>query len=118
VINEGFIILTMFLFFEFNHMQSVGYMNWVNFVIFGLMFLTKMNSRRLNKDLLAVDYVLISILLPCQIIGRIIGSSLNQKSSYMLNFIAVIILLCFLIFKLFMRCIKMWKEESESMSHK
>jgi hypothetical protein len=27
VINEGFIILTMFLFFEFNHMQSVGYMN-------------------------------------------------------------------------------------------
>lgn len=118
IINEGFIILILFLFFEFDQTQSVGYMGCINFVIFFLMFLSKANTKRQLKDLLAVDYVLISVLLPFQVLGRIIGSTINLYSPYIVTFSAVIILLGFLIFRLFGRSAKMWKDEKEFMERR
>ena len=76
-------------------------------------FISEANTKKLFKDLLAVDYVLISVLLPFQIIGRLLGAVVNHKISYLSNLSAIAVAMIFLIWKMSKRCAEMSEEEKE-----
>ena len=76
-------------------------------------FISEANTKKLFKDLLAVDYVLITVLLPFQIIGRLLGAVVNHKISYLSNLSAIAVAMIFLIWKMSKRCAEMSEEEKE-----
>ena len=114
LLTEGFLVSVFLLWFEFNSLQSVGYMNLIAVIIFAVVFWTKANSKRNYKDLLAVDYLLITILLPLQIMGRIVGTMLNFGTNYIINFFAIYFGLVFVLYKFLFKLMTVSHDESKN----
>lgn len=112
-VNEGYLVMSLFLFYQFTAVQTVGYINVINICVFASFFISEANTKRLFKDLLAVDYVLITVLIPFQIIGRLLGAVINHKISYLTNLSAIAFVMIFLIWKMSKRCAEMSEEEKE-----
>ena len=108
---EGYGVCIFLLFFEFNSIQTVGYMNWIGVIFFSWVLIPKINAKRHYRELLAIDYLLITILLPLQIMGRIIGTALNFKTLFIINFSLMLLAMCFLLWKLYFKAIAISAEE-------
>lgn len=113
-LNFGYLIgnIITLLMFNFEEVRTVGYANLITFLIFTILFAINMNQKRPYRDTLAVDYVLVTVLLPFQIIGRLIGTSINGLMPFYFSVCITCSVLLYLTIRLFIKGTAEWKNES------
>ena len=119
--NFGYLICNipaLLLLFRFDEIRTVGYANVIIFIIFTILYVINLNVKRDYRDTLAVDYTLVTVLLPFQLVGRVIGASLNAVMPYYSGTGVTVIYLAYLIFKLFYRGTNEYKAESAVIASK